>query len=298
MAISNVVALKRVVADHENAPLREVVNAINIKLRLADQNDNDARNHRAEAGEMLTALRKRVEDDGNEWWQFAKGHFDRARKELEKLMNYVPAHKVAKAAIQAHPEKSDRAIAAETGVGKDTVRRARQTTGANAPVGKRVGKDGRARQLPKLVKVDAKRSYAPDHDADHDDDNIDTRPATAAEKATSFLIFSNEAMLMAKYDGPINDQVLDAAKAAASAWNGVVEEIEKRRNPRKRRKIDPVAIRQVSAFHTELQNQCQKIEAWLATKPPLCDEAVRCLYNGLETASMRLGRLAMELDGR
>jgi hypothetical protein len=61
---------------------------------------------------------------------------------------YVPASKRAEQAIAANPDKSDRAIADEIGVGKDTVRRVRKATGAHAPVGKRVGKDGKARKVP------------------------------------------------------------------------------------------------------------------------------------------------------
>ncbi|UPK31756.1 hypothetical protein IVB18_25845 [Bradyrhizobium sp. 186] len=148
MAIPNVVALKQVVAQRETAPLKDVAKAINIKLRLADQNDNDARNHRIEAGEMLVTLRQRVEADGQDWWKFASDYFDRERKELEKLMTYVPAHKVAKAAIAAHPQKSDRAIAEEIGVDHKTVAKARARTGDHSPVEKRIGKDGKARKMP------------------------------------------------------------------------------------------------------------------------------------------------------
>src|SRR6266496_931885 len=101
MPISNVVELKQVVAQHESAALYDVVKAIHIKLNLADQNENDASKHRIEAGEMLVALRKRVEADDQEWWKFAKDNFDRTRKELEKLMTYVSANKIAKAAIEA-----------------------------------------------------------------------------------------------------------------------------------------------------------------------------------------------------
>lgn len=61
---------------------------------------------------------------------------------------YVPAMQRAAAAAKASPQKSDRVIAAEIGVGKDTVRRARKLTGASAPVDKRVGKDGKARRVP------------------------------------------------------------------------------------------------------------------------------------------------------
>ena len=61
---------------------------------------------------------------------------------------YVPASARAAKAIAASPEKSDRAIAAEIGVGSNTVRRARATAPAGA-VDTRVGLDGKIRQMPK-----------------------------------------------------------------------------------------------------------------------------------------------------
>ena len=60
---------------------------------------------------------------------------------------YMPAGEKAKVAISNTPHKSDRAIAEDIGVGKDTVRRARKATGASAPV--REGKDGKKRKQPK-----------------------------------------------------------------------------------------------------------------------------------------------------
>ena len=60
---------------------------------------------------------------------------------------YVPAGERAAKAVAENPEKSDRAIAAELGVSKDTIRRARKSTGAHAPVDEpRVGKDGKKRR--------------------------------------------------------------------------------------------------------------------------------------------------------
>jgi hypothetical protein len=55
---------------------------------------------------------------------------------------YIPAGAAAAKAVAAHPEKSNRAIAAETGIPETTVRRSR----AGAPKGAtdtRVGKDGK-----------------------------------------------------------------------------------------------------------------------------------------------------------
>jgi hypothetical protein len=55
-----------------------------------------------------------------------------------------------RAAIAQGPEKSDRAIAAALGVSHDTVAKHRKATGDTSPVDKRIGKDGKARRLPKI----------------------------------------------------------------------------------------------------------------------------------------------------
>jgi hypothetical protein len=51
--------------------------------------------------------------------------------------------------LKLHPEQSDRVLAAETGFSHTTVQKARKkATGNRLPVGKRVGKDGKARRMP------------------------------------------------------------------------------------------------------------------------------------------------------
>lgn len=61
---------------------------------------------------------------------------------------YIPAHAFAAKAVAAHPEKSDRAIAATIGVDAKTVAKARKTTAEKSAVAKRIGRDGKARKLP------------------------------------------------------------------------------------------------------------------------------------------------------
>ncbi|MGY3278161.1 hypothetical protein [Bradyrhizobium sp. S3.7.6] len=157
MAISNVVELRKVVTDQETASLHDVAKAIGIKLRLADQNDNDAANHRREAGEMLVTLRARIEADNQSWKQFVYDYFDRPPAELEKLMRYVAACKSVQAAIEAKPElagMSDRVVGREVGVHHETVAAARKAVGEKSPtenscsnsktmVERRTGKDGK-----------------------------------------------------------------------------------------------------------------------------------------------------------
>jgi hypothetical protein len=60
---------------------------------------------------------------------------------------YVPAKQRAGEAIAANPRKSDRAIAADLGIGHATVSRARETV-SGGTVEPRVGIDGKARRLP------------------------------------------------------------------------------------------------------------------------------------------------------
>jgi hypothetical protein len=66
---------------------------------------------------------------------------------------YVPARSIAAKAIKANPGKSDRAIAADIGVGSNTVRRARQGTAPDGAVDEpRIGRDGKTRRMPKRLK--------------------------------------------------------------------------------------------------------------------------------------------------
>jgi hypothetical protein len=59
---------------------------------------------------------------------------------------YMPASARAAKAIAANPEKSDRAIAAELGIGNKTVSRARTTVSDDTVA--RIGLDGKVRKMP------------------------------------------------------------------------------------------------------------------------------------------------------
>jgi hypothetical protein len=69
-------------------------------------------------------------------------------------VGYVPPSEYAAIAVAKNPEKSDRAIAAATGVPHATISRARKATVSNETVEKRVGLDGKARKQPKLRLVE------------------------------------------------------------------------------------------------------------------------------------------------
>lgn len=108
MGFANVTALKKFVLDHESAPLADVATAINITLRLADEKEHAATNQRLQAGRMLGSLRKRVEADGQNWSKFAKDHFDRSRRDIEKVMRLANADD-PEAAAASEREKNNAA---------------------------------------------------------------------------------------------------------------------------------------------------------------------------------------------
>jgi hypothetical protein len=56
---------------------------------------------------------------------------------------YIPAHEFAALAIARDPKKSNRALAMETGLSKDTIRAARKSGGENSPPEKHEGRDGK-----------------------------------------------------------------------------------------------------------------------------------------------------------
>lgn len=81
-------------------------------------------------------------------------------------VGYKPKGQLAAEAVAKAPEKSDRAIAAELGVGKDTVRRARTDQLAHHAPPQRVGRDGRRRRMPHPLAADTPEQIAKDAAAD------------------------------------------------------------------------------------------------------------------------------------
>jgi hypothetical protein len=102
---------------------------------------------------------------------------------------------------------SNRAIAKVAGVSFETVRRARQSTdtGVSVEAETRIGLDGKARRLPRREEA---------------------RPEPPRKK-DAFLLFANEAMLLATYDGPVDEEIIEAARDTAAAWRRLVKQMEK-----------------------------------------------------------------------
>src|SRR6266481_7079806 len=71
----------------------------------------------------------------------------RAQAACDCKAPYIPARVYAERAIVAHPEKSNRAIAEETGISHETIRQVREATGNKLAV--RIGLDGKVRRVPR-----------------------------------------------------------------------------------------------------------------------------------------------------
>jgi hypothetical protein len=139
----------------------------------------------------------------------------------------VPASKRAASAIAANPQKSNRAIAKEIGVGANTVRRAR-----GAPLGApatRVGLDGKSYAVkPKVTLVKVGPVYAEPIQAD-------VRLDTSEERwQRSLDSFARDAIVMRTFWDrefgdwrkfkAASDQVALVAEAA-KAWNELAAEL-------------------------------------------------------------------------
>jgi uncharacterized protein YerC len=129
-------------------------------------------------------------------------------------VGYITAGKAAAQAVKAHPEKSDRAIAEEIGVGTMTVSRARKATVPNGTVEKRTGRDGKARKQPKPSKV-----------SDEQRDRIATKvldqgktwkEVTAEEGVSATVLRRSKAYLEGKRDGQA-DPIIDPTTLSLSA---------------------------------------------------------------------------------
>lgn len=130
---------------------------------------------------------------------------------------YVPAKQRAAEAIKANPQKSNRAIADEIGVSKDTVRKVRETTGDQSPV-ERVGLDGKTRKMPTLRVVEEEPD---DTEADIE---ADIEPANYRG---AFLIRADQAKQFASYSGPVTPEIIAMARQVAMVWNNLAAQLEK-----------------------------------------------------------------------
>jgi hypothetical protein len=124
---------------------------------------------------------------------------------------YVPAAvRVAKLASE-RPELSNRAIAAELGVDEKTVRKARADQSAPDEV---IGRDGK--RYPSRIQ------------APEESDDGDEIPASPADHTAAFWLRQDAAKQFAAlpYKGKVTREIVDAARAVASAWEALARQLE------------------------------------------------------------------------
>jgi hypothetical protein len=179
MSIPNITALKKVVAAHETAPLDDVVRAINIKLNLAVEAANNAHCHRLDAALMLLSLRRRVEAEGHDWWEWQEGKFDRGRKDTEKLLRIAQAADPEAAAELERTQTRERvrALRAERTVRSKTEPPAQDTAEAEP-----------APDVAPDEEEDADEELSPAEDARHALMALELRVKEAATMAESCLV--------------------------------------------------------------------------------------------------------------
>jgi hypothetical protein len=122
-------------------------------------------------------------------------------------VSYVPKAIRAAEAIRAHPEKSNRMIAEETGLSEPTIRRARQTASDDAVEEIRIGLDGKTRRVPQRP---------------------ESEEITPKEKKQAFMIFAFEAKQLANYDGPVDAEVTSQAEQTAEAWRLLTQTLKEK----------------------------------------------------------------------
>lgn len=151
----------------------------------------------------------------------------RAKATCSCGVGYITAREFAARALAANPKKSDRAIAAETGVSSRTLGRERKkSTAANAAVEKRQGRDGKVRRMPKskpqkswLELSTAQKqkimSQVPSSDGPDDDDQTVFR--------RGLMFRAGRAACLAGFEQDwsrftVDRELVDAVRQAAEAW--------------------------------------------------------------------------------
>jgi hypothetical protein len=125
----------------------------------------------------------------------------------------LPKKQRAADAIAANPQKSNRAIAEETGVSLGTVNKARQEGGEQLCSPEREGRDG------KIYHIQPRED-------DPDDEDIEA-DVTPANYRGAFLIRADQAKRFAAYSGPITGEIVAMSRQVATVWNELAERLEK-----------------------------------------------------------------------
>lgn len=118
-------------------------------------------------------------------------------------------------AIAANPRMSDRAIAADLGIGNATVSRARRETGVSDDTPEeRIGRDG--------------KSYPARLPRDDDEETEFSDRELSSRNRGSFLLRVQEAKNFAFYQGKVDEKLVEFARGTAAAWCELVRTLERK----------------------------------------------------------------------
>lgn len=125
---------------------------------------------------------------------------------------YVTARELAERALAKSPQKSDRAIAEETGVNKNTVARARDDA---SNIEMRIGKDGKAYNATRQPAVNRDKKPAPESEENWQEDIVD-RTKVAIDSAS--LSRWKEDYGKGWTEFKVTEQMVKLAEQAAKDW--------------------------------------------------------------------------------
>jgi hypothetical protein len=219
----------------------------------------------------------------------------------------VPKAVRAAEAIKANPAKSDGAIAADIGVNRSTVTRARQTTSADAPV-ERTGLDGKSRRVPtrpppspvsdppaagianstfeaKNVEAEAAEPTVEEAEAEvrrlkaeraalKDKINANGSTAGTSEQSTRVLaefLAACEAFLPKMHDDDLQDAIDHFAEVVEVAAGDLMPDLNRLRFDLK------IAKAEVAALKRKLAGKLPPRESRAAAWARLAEEAVGCI---------------------
>jgi hypothetical protein len=158
---------------------------------------------------------------------------------------YLPAGQRAAEAVAANPEKSDRAIAAEIGVDKNTVAAARRKSGGeDSPPEKRTGKDGKSYpvKVAKPTPVDDDRESTPE--------SLQGIYLVRADLAIQSATYTNQDLAMLAKTACKGDskKIIAAARQVAAKWTALADQMERKATrPPVRRKLTPAQKRRANS---------------------------------------------------
>ena len=188
---------------HEET-LDDAVREINIAFGKSAEAEQKALSHRVRAGQLLNALRKRIEaGEAGEvtWWKWYVGRFARSRKDAEKVMALAGADD-PEAAAKREREKAKDAMAKQRQSEKEKSSQPRATANVSGNVS------------------------AGDLEQPLDDEG----PITPQDRKKIFLMTAAIVIEAAEKQkqillGKIDDEIRDVASLAADEWGKLADEL-------------------------------------------------------------------------